>query len=161
MFQGAVYSGETCFQCKFIKRLHFSIVSRENLKIFQCKEKVKISFEVWMIGGYWKLIDFIFVYLFLSSANIENLFYAFNWFFFRRRDFNHGEPVHTKLCKNRRRQDGVQRPNYFQVTRRSFIQPLTPISRQKWSDDRLTYSHKLGKADMKGRLVGSSEYQPI
>ena len=34
-----------------------------------------------MIGGYWKLIDFIFVYLFLSSANIENLFYAFNWFF--------------------------------------------------------------------------------
>ena len=74
-------SGETCFQCKFIKRLHFSIVSRENLKIFQCKEKVKISFEVWMIDGYWKLIDFIFVYLFLSSANIENLFYAFNWFF--------------------------------------------------------------------------------
>jgi anionic glutamate receptor len=24
--------------------------------------------------------------------------------------------------------------------------------RQKWSDDRLTYSHKLGKADMKGRI---------
>ena len=24
------------------------------------------------------------------------------------------------------------------------------LSRQKWSDDRLTYSHKLGKADMKG-----------
>ena len=69
------------FSANLKKRLHFSTVSRENLKIFQCKEKVKISFEVWMIGGYWKLIDFIFVYLFLSSANIENLFYAFNWFF--------------------------------------------------------------------------------
>ena len=50
-------------------------------KYFSARKKVKISFEVWMIGGYWKLIDFIFVYLFLSSVNSENLFYAFNWFF--------------------------------------------------------------------------------
>ena len=35
--------------------------------------------------------------------------------FFRWRHPDHGQPVHTKLCKNRRRQNGVQCTDYIQV----------------------------------------------
>ena len=34
---------------------------------------------------------------------------------FRWRHPDHGQPVHTKLCKNRRRQNGVQCTDYIQV----------------------------------------------